>query len=570
VALLIALVVGAATIDRATWPTLVGDEATYLMAAESLAFDGDYRYTAGDFERFRQRWKVEPEGLILQRGRDGALFYGKPVLWPAYAAPFVTVFGRQGPFIANAFALSLAALCAALALTTRTGPWAPTWIAAHLFGTVVFAWVFWAHSDLLSMALVALALAAVMAAELRERERNRFSRPSPFAWLPWCFAGALMAAVIWSRPPYAVLLLPVIVALPPRRRRRTASAFVLGAVLVSGGLLWSQSSRTGSYSAYGGERRSFYAHTGWPDVGPGGAAARARFDDSRDDAAWEGPAGAVEVARWGADRLGWNLLYTLVGRHVGLLPYFSAVLLLFIARPRGALAWSLVAAFGLAALFFALNRPLNFWGGGGSLANRYLMPLLPALWFVPTRVTRPWAAAAVALVAAPFLWPLWVAPRAAPYGPDGTYRWVTPAAKALLPYETTQSHLKPAGIEDIVHHNLWVKFLDRGVLPLDDSLTCPALVRGHLLLGSAQPVSVLRLSLTGADPTTTVDLAGATQLRVTHSGGIRSLDLEPHLRAHHRMWWGDDQIFLYELSVRCRPQTPTPATFQLQALEYGR
>ena len=37
-ALLAATLVGAATFDRRSWPGVVGDEATYLMAAESLAW----------------------------------------------------------------------------------------------------------------------------------------------------------------------------------------------------------------------------------------------------------------------------------------------------------------------------------------------------------------------------------------------------------------------------------------------------------------------------------------------------------------------------------------------------
>lgn len=566
--LLLALLFGAITVDRASWPGLAGDEATYLMAAESLAFDADLEYQPSEIERFRGRWKVEPEGLILQRATDGRLVYGKPALWPLMAAPFVRAFGERGPFVANTLLLALTALCAAATLTRLAGPWAPTWIAAHLFATVTFAWVFWAHSDLMLACLVGLALAAVTSAAASERERNRFSRPSPVAWLPWLVAGALLAGVFWSRPPYLVLLLPVLVAPPPGRRRATLGAFALGLVVVTGLLMLNQQARSGSLSAYGGERRSFYSYTGWPGSGAQGTEASDRFDDSGTSAAWESPAEAVEIARWGADRLGWNVLYTLVGRHVGLLPYFATVLLLLVARPRGALAWSLVAAVAIAAIFFALNRPANFWGGGGSIANRYLLPLFPALWFVPQRVVKPWAAAAVALVAAPFLWPLWVAPGAGPVEPDGTLRWVSPAAVALLPYETTQSHLKPAGIEDIVHGTVWVKFLDRGVLPHGDALTCPGLVRGSILVGSPRPVEVLRLR-TNASRAIEVEVSGARLLDDRSSVTGRELDLVPKLRAHHRMWWGPEQVYLYELALRCRPPQPVPVTFSLETLALG-
>jgi hypothetical protein len=39
--LLAATLAGAATLDRRRWPGLAGDEATYLMQAQSLVWDGD-------------------------------------------------------------------------------------------------------------------------------------------------------------------------------------------------------------------------------------------------------------------------------------------------------------------------------------------------------------------------------------------------------------------------------------------------------------------------------------------------------------------------------------------------
>ncbi|HEX6200350.1 MAG TPA: hypothetical protein VF150_08810, partial [Thermoanaerobaculia bacterium] len=67
-ALLAALLAGAATFDRARWPSVVGDEATYLMQAESLAWDLDLAYSREDFDRFVRHRGTAPEGLILQKG----------------------------------------------------------------------------------------------------------------------------------------------------------------------------------------------------------------------------------------------------------------------------------------------------------------------------------------------------------------------------------------------------------------------------------------------------------------------------------------------------------------------
>ena len=62
--LLGATLVGALRFDRRSWPSLVGDEATYMMAAQSLAWDFDVRYTRGDYDRFVAQWGVKPDGLI--------------------------------------------------------------------------------------------------------------------------------------------------------------------------------------------------------------------------------------------------------------------------------------------------------------------------------------------------------------------------------------------------------------------------------------------------------------------------------------------------------------------------
>ena len=109
VALLLALLFFAAGFDRRSWPSMIGDESTYLMAAASLAWDFDLSYSAADFERFRQHWEALPEGLILQGGRgEGRLTFGKPFFYPLYLAPFVRLLPTRGPFLANALLLGLA------------------------------------------------------------------------------------------------------------------------------------------------------------------------------------------------------------------------------------------------------------------------------------------------------------------------------------------------------------------------------------------------------------------------------------------------------------------------------
>lgn len=501
--LLAATLAAAATLDRRDWPAFVGDEATYLMEAQSLAWDFDLEYTRQDHDRFVAQWGRTPEGLILQSVDGGkTLVYGKPAAYPLFIAPFVRISPTRGAAVANALLLALASVMAARALQRRIGDVAPLWVAAWVFASVTFAYVFWVHSDLFLMCLVTIALALV----------------SEKGWA----AGALLAIVMLSRPLYAGLLL----ATPADARKKKAlgaAALVLIAILAS-------LAARGTWTSYGGDRRSFYAYTGFPAVD---AVDWAGQIEERGTHTWV----KEETLRMGFDprQSGWNAVYYLVGRHVGILPYFLPLVLGFLAFRRGEGRWALVLAVLLAAAVLFWLRPFNFYGGGGSMANRYFLPLYPALWFLAARPVRPaWGALAavlVTLLAAPFLLPLWSAPRTFPLASEGGYRYVSDAARRWLPFETTLSHLKPSGREDFVHNLLWIRLLSPSVSPDGDRLRLAPGEPGDILIGSPQPLAGIHLR----KPDGT------------------SLRLQPEIRAHHRMWWTDD-YYLYELKLDSRPE----------------
>ena len=166
-----ALVAGVATFHRAGWPQMVGDEATFAMQAESLAWDGDLLYTRGDYDRFVDHWGHAPEGLILQSRDDGRhLVYGKPFLYAAVVAPFVRLAPRHGAAMANVLLLALASVLAASTLRRRLGPVAPLWVAVFVFASVVFAYVFWIHADVFLLAAVAAGYALAWRGERPPRQ----------------------------------------------------------------------------------------------------------------------------------------------------------------------------------------------------------------------------------------------------------------------------------------------------------------------------------------------------------------------------------------------------------------
>lgn len=561
--LLVLLGAAALFIDRGSWPALVGDEATYLMQAESLAWDWDLFFEEHDYERFLAHRSQVPEGLILQSGDAGSsITYGKPFFYGLYLAPFVRAFPRRGPLVANALLLAIAALLAARTLSRRMGPSAPLWVSALIFGSVTFAYTFWVHPDLFLMCLTALALALA----LDPRNSDEFGR---WELARWALVGLLLAVVAYSRPMYAVLFLPAVLAVPRERRRRLLPTLVAGAIglMILAGLV--HQSLSGSWTSYGAARRGFYSYTGFPGVDFPASEWQTNLQDWGNHA-WLKPS-EVGLKKVDASLLAWNTVYFLVGRHVGFLPYFLPVVLVLLARPRGAVGWSLVLILVVGAAAFLWLRPFNFWGGGGAIANRYILPLYPALWFMPSKPIRVrWILVAL-VVSALFVGPLWRRPLAFPLMDGGSYRYVSSVARGLLPHETTQSHLKPSGREDVWHQGLWIKFLDRGV----DAVREGEVLRlrdgdgtghgGAFLVGSGRPLTVLELEMRlalGAEPP---KLDGGTLRELESRGAWRRFEIIlDTARARHPMWWTWDPFSLYSLRLIVNDSGEKPVAFKIR------
>ena len=541
--LLAATLVGAATFDRRSWPGLVGDEATYLMQAQSLAWDGDLRYSRRDFDRFVAQWGTRPEGLILQSGDGGrTLTYGKPASYAAWIAPFLRLYPTRGAAVANALLLAFAAVVSARVLERRLGPAAALWVAVWIFASVAFAYVFWAHSDLFLMSLTALVLALAYGSPRDGDAAETLTR----AALRWLAVGGLISLVVMSRPLYGTLLIPLAFAVPAKQRRLAFFALFV----MAGGLLavsvFTNLAAGDSWTPYGGERQSFDSNTGFPEVELTPAGWKAQIA-ARGNRSWK-PADEFEVRQ-----SAWNVLYFLVGRHVGLLPYFLPLLLGLAAFRRGeGRTWLILAALAACAGFL-LARPYNFYGGGGAIANRYLLPLYPAFWFSAGRPARASWALAAAVLAAPFLLPLWTQPRAFFLDEDGGYRYVSTFARRLLPYETTQSHLKPSGREDFVHHGLWIKPLTTSLRAEQDGarIRLESTHESQLLLGSPRPLEGVRLLVLPPAPQR-LEISGAetvTSLPRPRGGSLRLLHFA-RPRAVHRMWWGREGVYLYQINMK--------------------
>ena len=184
-------------------------------------------------------------------------------------APFVRLSPLFGAVVANSLLFSVASLLSAFALRRRFPVISPLLVAFFVFGSVAFAHVFWAHPDLFLMSLTALALAAsFLRGEGEGRGGLAGSRAGRFFLGNgrWLLIGAMIGVVGYCRPPYLAILLPILVSTRGRHGRR-ARGLLLSATAVVFLLAAAVNLRaTGSWTAYGGERRGFMSYTGYPLV----------------------------------------------------------------------------------------------------------------------------------------------------------------------------------------------------------------------------------------------------------------------------------------------------------------
>jgi hypothetical protein len=501
IALLVALL--GATLFRAPRPPESGDEPTYALQAASLAWDFDLRYADEDFARYREQWGARPPGIDLE-SRDGGKtqVYGRPFFHALVAAPFVRMMPQRGMWVANALLLAGAALLAAWALKR------PLWVAVFVFASVTFLHVFLATADVFLLAVTAAGFALGYSdPKAGQKEAVLPSMyPGERAWSGrdfgrWLAAGVLLAIPGTYRLLYLFLLLPAVVG----KKSRSAWA----------GLL---------VGAAGTLALAFFVHAragGDPLLAP--------------NLAFEADPGLLV----------WNAVYFLLGRNVGILPYFLPVLLALLAA-RGD-RWALGLGAALAAVGFLVAHPYDFAGFSGAPGNRLFLPLYAALWFLAAKPVRSAWAVVIALLAAPFLLPL-------PSVAERVQGW--------LPYEATQRELPGAWISQ---GDLRIKPTNPNVwrAPKGSDFRIAGGETGELVIASPGPLESLELEFDRNAPTRL--RANGAEVRPTRLGadGSVTFPLAVGSGRVHPMWWTGGSHHLYTLRFHLPGAPYKPIAFQV-------
>jgi hypothetical protein len=381
------------------------DEAVYVTAALSAAYDHDFTFERRDLERFEGLYHSGPEGVFLKRGktlrirlngvfpfahlvkgpdvRTDRLYFGKALLYPVVAAPFVRLFSLNGLLLLNVLLFAVIAVTGYWFLVGQSSPVsAALFASAFLLASSLPLQVVFFMPEMLNVALVTVAYClwsdSVMTAP---RLKGRW---------PAFVGAALLGLVTYSKLTNGLLVAPLVLLAWWRREWWRGVALGLVAIAFAGLGFAFTAAVSGEFNYQGGDRKTFYG--AFPFDGSGDVwNARAAVIDDPGTAALDVLTNPELPARFAR-----NIEYFLVGRHFGFIPYFFpgavAIIAWLFSRTRlDARRMLTFLAFATTAVVMLLTLPFTWSGGGGPTGNRYLLSVYPVLLFVMPPMEIPWA-----------------------------------------------------------------------------------------------------------------------------------------------------------------------------------
>jgi hypothetical protein len=386
--------------------TIKGDEAVYVAAALSAAFDGNLSFERRDLERFAGLYHRGPEGIFLKRGktlhlkrssefpfahvvkepepRADRLYFGKALIYPLVAAPFVRAFGLNGLLLLNVLLLASVAFCGYTFLAARSSALgAALFVTAFLGASALPAYLVFFTPEILNVALVAVAYFLWLYREIAPGRRLSGTWPQVVAVI-------LLGLATYSKPFNAILVAPLVVYAWWQRQWGWGVALGAVAIAVAGLGFALTAAVSGEFNYQGGDRRTFYGS--FPFDGTGDV-----WNRQATTVTTVGNAQAeILTSRELPARFAKNVQYFLVGRHFGFIPYFFpgvvaiAAWLLSSARWDG-WRWLIFLGFLVSAVVMLLLLPFTWSGGGGPTGNRYLLSVYGVLLFLVPPAHIAWA-----------------------------------------------------------------------------------------------------------------------------------------------------------------------------------
>jgi len=404
------------------------DEATYYSLGHSIAQDWDMQFQRKDLVRVWKEFPTGPEGIFLKRGRSvhieatgrppfvrwvkgpdsrsDRLYYGKSFVYPMFAAPFIAVWGTNGFLVLHALLLTACFGAAYAFVRARSSAAAALGYAVvFLFASAAPVYFVWLTPELFNLAFVLLGLffwAYKEVAPAAVPTGTWMDRWARLLRSPWSdvIACALLGVATFSKPLNVLAAAPVLSLALLRRQWWRVAIVSIAFVAATGGLFLVNGLSSGDMNYQGGgpDRSTFYGRFPFQT-------ADATFDSTGIVRATDG---LLTEVIFNSDVLTTvlrhNLLYFVVGRHTGLVPYFFpgmltlALFLLAGRQRREPFQWLVLFALVLASIGLLIYMPFTYSGGGGPVGNRYFMGYYALfLFLVPAMITVRTAVAAAAV-----------------------------------------------------------------------------------------------------------------------------------------------------------------------------
>jgi len=343
------------------------DESGYFSIIQSLAYDYDIRYERKDLLRIKFDFPPGPVGFFLKKLANDRYYFAKSFAYPLIAAPFYRLFSFRGILLCNGLMLFFCLLMAYYLLKHYHPPqksfaFALTFILASI--TPIYIW--WMTADLFNFFVMFGGLFF-------------FFYPFQRRWL-FYLSGIFFSFSVFSKPWNAAAIAIIYAILLYRKEWRRFILLSLVSVLIFSGLAAFLFLQTGqlNYSLFqGGERRSFIA--GYPyETQEPPQDAFYRGSDMSFDGFWKKYDNSPHMAAI-------NLFYYFFGRFTGMFIYFVPaffVLVLFFFQRKVPDDWFVLAAIITAILVFTQLAADNYFGGSGSVGNRYFFNIFPLFFFL--------------------------------------------------------------------------------------------------------------------------------------------------------------------------------------------
>ena len=516
-----------------------GDEATYVAAALSAAYDGDLSFERRDLERFWGLYRTGPEGIFLKRGktlelrrsrtfpyvlrkrpdpRSDRLYFGKALVYPLVAAPFVRVFGLNGMLLLHVMLLAVVGLCGYLFLVARSSAVAAAVFTTSFLGASALpVYAVFLTPEIFNFALVFVAYFLWLYKEVAPARTSG-------AGVSDLVAALLLGVATYSKPSNGILIAPLVL-LAARRRRWLHGAAVAAVFVTTTAVLFGfNAAVSGEFNYQGGDRKTFYA----------------RFPFESPDATWErrgsivGTSGSAQQEVLGSRELPGrfidNVEYFLIGRHFGLVPYMFpgavSLALWLLSRARRD-TWRILTflAFVTTAVVLLVVLPYTWSGGGGPSGNRYLLSVYPTLFFLVPPLGSPRAGVVAWLGGALFTAKMLMNPFVAAKYP---YLMTERGLARRLPVELTMINDLPINLDasraHIPYRNdpvMLLYFLDQNAFsPEPPGMWVSGSGRSDIVVRTVDPLD--HLAMTAASPIhtiLTVSIGGGPRVRVELAPG---------------------------------------------------